>query len=257
MPRQRPDAYDVVRRAGGVARLNQILRESSRHSLRRAVISGDLRRVGRGTYALPESKLAYQAAGTTHGLVSHTSAAAHWLLGELQADPIAHVTVRRHGRSHFIRGVKVHHSDVAPADDHGGVTSPLRTVLDCAAILPFADALAIADSALRNGLVDAGIRSFEPQLQIQAQAQASSIYVDLGDSELQIALEADSFSFHGGREALLRDCRRYNDLVRHGWLVLRFGWEHVMFERAWVATTVVETHARRQDERQKRRTFRP
>jgi hypothetical protein len=37
------------------------------------------------------------------------------------------------------------------ADDQvsGGVTAPLRTVVDCARVLPFAEALAIADSALR------------------------------------------------------------------------------------------------------------
>ena len=34
-----------------------------------------------------------------------------------------------------------------------GVTSPLRTVLDCARRLPFSEALAVADSALRSGLV--------------------------------------------------------------------------------------------------------
>lgn len=36
-----------------------------------------------------------------------------------------------------------------------GVTSPLRTVIDCARRLAFAEALAVADSALRSGLVTA------------------------------------------------------------------------------------------------------
>jgi len=34
------------------------------------------------------------------------------------------------------------------------VTSPLRAVLDCVRTLPFADGLAVADSALRRGEVD-------------------------------------------------------------------------------------------------------
>ncbi len=31
-----------------------------------------------------------------------------------------------------------------------------------------------------------------------------------------------------------RDCRRYDELVRLGWRVLRFAWEHVMLEPDWV-----------------------
>lgn len=41
-------------------------------------------------------------------------------------------------------------------------------------------------------------------------------------------MEADSFEWHGGHEALVRDARRYNKLVTEGWLVLRFTWEDVM-----------------------------
>jgi very-short-patch-repair endonuclease len=39
-------------------------------------------------------------------------------------------------------------------EESGHVTSPTRTVLDCARRLPFAAALAVADSALRQGDVD-------------------------------------------------------------------------------------------------------
>jgi hypothetical protein len=35
-----------------------------------------------------------------------------------------------------------------------GVTSPIRTVVDCARVLPFDQALAVADSALRSGDVE-------------------------------------------------------------------------------------------------------
>jgi hypothetical protein len=34
------------------------------------------------------------------------------------------------------------------------------------------------------------------------------------------------------------DCRRYDELVIAGWLVLRFAWEHVMFEPEWVRHTI-------------------
>lgn len=52
---------------------------------------------------------------------------------------------------------------------------------------------------------------------------------DLVDERLGIVLEADSFEWHGDRAALARDARRYNALTVHGWLVLRFTWEDVMF----------------------------
>ncbi len=149
------DAREVLRRFGGAARLGQILRYSTQHSLRQAVARQDVRRVTRGVYALVETPRAYRAAVASNGLVSHTSAAAHWLMETLTTDPVAHVTVPKHGRYQSLRGVKVHFNDVDPADDHGGVTSPRRTVLDCATLLPFADALAIADSALRRDLVTA------------------------------------------------------------------------------------------------------
>jgi very-short-patch-repair endonuclease len=213
----------------------------------------------------------------------------------LNPDTTAHITVPKHGRFRPLRGVQVHFSDVAPADDHDGVTSPLRTTIDCAAFLPFADALAIADSALRRELItpealisaasrrqgpkspqvrrvacqadggaanpfesclraivlDAGISGFVPQVVLPT--STLSPRVDLANAELQIAIEADSFTYHGSREALLRDCRRYSEIAATGWLLLRFGWEHVMFERDWVASVVVEACALRAG-RQKRRS---
>jgi very-short-patch-repair endonuclease len=66
------------------------------------------------------------------------------------------------------------------------------------------------------------------------------IRVDLGDGRRRIALEADSFAHHGHRSALRSDCRRYDELVRAGWAVLRFSWEDVMFHEAWVAAVVAD-----------------
>jgi very-short-patch-repair endonuclease len=277
------DACEVVRRFGGVASWQQIIRHSSRHSVRRAFASGELRRIALGTYALPELPSAERAAATVHGLISHGSAARHWLLESMTADTTVHVTVPRHGRSRLMRGVRMYFSDVPAGDDHGGVTSPLRTVIDCAATLPFGDALAIADSALRRDLItpdelisaaherrgqrrrqvlriaevadaradnpfesglraivlDARINGFEPQLEVVTPALTAR--VDLGDPNRRIALEAESFTYHGTRDALVRDCRRYNELAGCGWRVLRYAWEHVMFDARWVAETVSRT----------------
>jgi hypothetical protein len=53
-------------------------------------------------------------------------------------------------------------------------------------------------------------------------------------------VEADSFEFHGHRRALTRDCERYNAFVLGGHLVVRFAWEHVMVEPAYVERVLVE-----------------
>jgi len=69
--------------------------------------------------------------------------------------------------------------------------------------------------------------------------------VDLADDELRIVLEADSFEFHGKRKLMERDCRRYDELVVRGWLVLRFSWEQVMSDPQWVAATILAAVAER------------
>jgi very-short-patch-repair endonuclease len=74
---------------------------------------------------------------------------------------------------------------------------------------------------------------------------------DLVDERLGIVLEADSFEWHGDRAALRSDAQRYNRFVVHGWLVLRFAWEDVMFRpdevRAILEAAVAERteHGRR------------
>lgn len=57
---------------------------------------------------------------------------------------------------------------------------------------------------------------------------------DVADPDLGIALEAEGFEFHGRHWQLAADCRRYNQLVARGWLVLRFAWEDVMYGIEWV-----------------------
>jgi very-short-patch-repair endonuclease len=288
VPEDSLDAAEVVRKFGGTASSQQILQYSTQHSIRLALGSGALRRVARGRYALTETALAEQVAAATQGLVSHGSAAQHWKLEMLSPPDSAHVTVPPHARPRPRTGATLHFADVPAVDDHGGVTSPVRTVLDCARELPLGEALSIADSALRIALVtpedlivaahqrrgpgrrriiqvveaasalaanpfesglrgiviEAGIEGFEPQCPIQL--PSGKIYVDLGDWKRRIAFEADSYAFHMSPEALLKDCRRYNELISAGWLILRFGWQHVLLEAAWVTAMIKQTCALRE-----------
>lgn len=72
---------------------------------------------------------------------------------------------------------------------------------------------------------------------------------DLVDQRLQVILEADSFEWHGKRAALRRDTQRYNAFAVHGWLVLRFAYEDVMFEPAYVRATLMAAVKERTDQR--------
>ena len=62
--------------------------------------------------------------------------------------------------------------------------------------------------------------------------------VDLADVRLRLVIEGESFEFHGEREMLDRDCRRYSRLTADGWLVLRFSWNQVMTRPAWVREVI-------------------
>jgi very-short-patch-repair endonuclease len=58
-------------------------------------------------------------------------------------------------------------------------------------------------------------------------------------------IEAEGFAYHGATpKAFNRDLRRYDELVRHGWRVLRFTWPQVQGRPQWVAEVVSATLAR-------------
>lgn len=67
-------------------------------------------------------------------------------------------------------------------------------------------------------------------LRTQVEIACEETYrVDIADRRRRIVMEFDSAQWHKTPEAFVADCRRYNDLVGHGWLVLRFTWDDVMF----------------------------
>jgi hypothetical protein len=247
-------------------------------------------RARRGLYVLPELPPARAVAAAVGGVVSHLSAAVEHGLPVLVEPARIHVTLAPSSKPPSAPQVTYHDGRLPVSDVRRLTTTVVRRVLDCAATQPFAEALAVADSALREGFVrredllaaagerrgpgrravlrvaeaadgdaanpfesalraavlDAGVRGFVPQLAVTVNGpggRSATVHVDLGDQSRRIALEADSFAHHGGREALRDDCRRYDELVRAGWLVLRFAWEHVLLDPAWVAEVVRDTCA--------------
>ena len=95
------------------------------------------------------------------------------------------------------------------------------------------------ESVLRAILIDAGITTFEPQGEILLGRRL--VRPDLVDHAARIAIEADSFAFHGGPDDLERDCERYDALTAADWTVLRFAYRQVMGRRDWVVATVRAT----------------
>ncbi|MEV6414530.1 type IV toxin-antitoxin system AbiEi family antitoxin domain-containing protein [Kribbella sp. NPDC051718] len=270
---------EVLARLGGQATFAELTRLVPKRELAARVESGVIRRVALGIYGLPGQPADEQAAVAYDGVVSHTSAALAWKLPLLKAPEKPHITLpaKRHPRPG--PPAVLHWASIADEDRSNRLTSMLRTVTDCLRILPFDEALAVADSSLGKGitrrellaattamrgpgsgrarkvaalataggesflesmlralLIQARIEGFETQVVVERGWVRAR--VDLGHRELKIALEAEGYEFHGSSKTFAEDCRRYDELVAAGWLVLRFTYQQVLFESEWVIEVV-------------------
>lgn len=142
----------VVHALGGCASAAELIAQCGRHALRTAVELGELIRARRGLYVAPGLSDEQVAAVEVRGVVSHQSAALLLGLAVAVEPDRAHVTVPRHRHFVCVRA-HVHWANLEPDEVADGVTTPVRTVIDCARTLPFAEALVIADSALAQGKV--------------------------------------------------------------------------------------------------------
>lgn len=267
---------------GGVATRAALVAGTSRAEVDRALRERAIISLSRGRYALPSIDDARGQAHALAGVLSLSSAALHhgWAVKTIPDRP--HITVGRRRKVAASRraGVHLHYQDLTPDEVVDGIaTGKVATLRDCVRMLPFDEALAIADSALRAGERSALARAvaevhgpgraraqrvgaeasgkaanpFEsalraialdvPGLSVRPQVLITSTTPwcrpDLVDTDLGLALEADSFGWHGDRGALASDARRYNLLVVDGWLVLRFAWEDVMFDPDYVRQVLV------------------
>jgi len=149
----------VLALSGGVAGREQLVAAVGRRALRRAVAGGVVSRVGRGCYGLPDLDAAVREASRLSATISHRSAALHhgWSVANAPEQPELTVPRKRHLTAVRRGAAEVHWRDLPATQVHrsGGVpvTSPAQTVVDCARDLSWAEALAVADSALRSGLL--------------------------------------------------------------------------------------------------------
>lgn len=278
---------EVLVRLRGLGSFAELVRLTSRRSLAGAVRRGDVERLGKGIYGLPGLASDLAAAVAYDGVLSHTSAAAAWRLPLLVTPAKPHITlpVNRNARPGL--PAVLHWANLPTADRHLRRTSLMRTVSDCARILPFGEALAVADAALATGhlhrdemevtvaalrgpgrpnavrvaaaatgqsqsflesmlrslLLSAGVDGFEPQVLVDTGGFRAR--VDLGHRPARVALEAEGYEFHGSAGDFSADCRRYDELVAAGWLVLRFTYQQVIGDPEWVVATVRSAVAQR------------
>jgi len=281
---ERVDALTALTRLGGVADARTLFAASSRHRVETALARREIIRLSQGRYCLPSVDQARASAHVVGGVVSHLSAALHWGWPVKFPPPLPMVTVPRHRNVARKRcdGIDVRRAEVDTDDLDAGVTGRVRTVIDCSRHLPFDEALAVADSALRSGDVSkdeltaaanasprtgrrAALRVAEaadgraagpfesvlraiargvPGLLVVPQYPIADIgYADLADPDLRLATEADSYEFHAGRGAFRADVHRYNAFVRDGWVVLRFLWADVMHQPDYVRAVLTDVVA--------------
>ncbi|GAB3071312.1 type IV toxin-antitoxin system AbiEi family antitoxin domain-containing protein [Nocardioides zeae] len=267
-----------VARCGGLATRAQIARCRPR-AITAAVASGQIVRVRRGLYRLPDIDRAVRLAAECGGQVAllHAAQAHGWEVALLPDRPTVKLSPGGHART----GVDTIWGEVDAST--GRVTSQRLTVLDCARRLPLRDSLPVLDSALRHGYdaatlladarsvrgkgaararraaalasglaanpfesrlralaVEAGL-DVRPQVTIGLPAETrgtapATVRPDVVDVGRRLVLEADSWEFHGTKEAFQADCLRYTALTVAGWTVLRFTWWQVMHDPEWVVT---------------------
>lgn len=279
---------EVLRQLGGVATRQQLVEATSRAEVDRAVDEGAVLVEARGRYALPVADEARRAAHRLTGVVGLLSAALHhgWAVRMPPALPQVVLPRNRKVAPGRAAGVEVVHLELHGDDVLDGVTTQDRTLVDVARRYPDADALAVLDSALRDGFsharlvalardargphvrrvrrlvarasglaanpFESALRSIADEvdgLRVRPQVPLfGSDFLgrpDLVDLDLRIVVEAESFEWHGDRAALRADARRFNALSVHGWLVLRFSWEDVMFHPDQVRSVLTAAVAER------------
>lgn len=142
---------DHLAAAGGVLTTGDLVALVGRHRLRHAVRRGEVVRLRRGRSGVPAMGDPLALAVGAGGCLSHVSAAVHHGWGVLRSWDVTCVTLRRGRHPGAGPAVRWSYAELDDAELAAGVTDPVRTVLDCARTLPLAQALAVADSALRSG----------------------------------------------------------------------------------------------------------
>src|ERR1700709_861747 len=145
------DLISQVTALGGVCDRATIVRVRSAAEVDQALRDGVLVRDARGRYALPTTRPALRTANRVAGVLSHRSAAQYWGWAQKAPPPLPEVTFARTRRvDRSLRKVLVPHwCELSPDDVEGSVTNQVRTLVDCMRNLPWDEAVAIVNTAIR------------------------------------------------------------------------------------------------------------
>ena len=148
------DPAVALRELGGVGTLRELLAYTNRSQLSAALADGRIHKPRHNRYCLADLDGSMRAVARTGGTASHLSAAQQfgW---KLKHDPVRPcITLPRSARKPA-GAYELHWADLSERELRRNVTSRTRTVIDCARAYDFDVALCVADSALREGIIDA------------------------------------------------------------------------------------------------------
>lgn len=229
--------------------------------------------LGRGLFCLPGTESTWITEAVRRSAVLSCGAAAqhHGL------DVFGHVGLHlvASGPREVRRSTVFHRRQV---DCDARVTTLRQTLVDCCRCLPVGQAVSVLDSAVRQGRVDLDelaalvpqrgrwarrlrdtVRLVDPQAQSVLESAARVLFVTAGIGPVQsqvevpcvgwvdlvvagwLVIEVDGYAVHRGR--FREDRRRDAELVRQGFVVLRFTYDDLERRPEWVLAVVRETLA--------------
>jgi very-short-patch-repair endonuclease len=232
-----------------------------------------------------EQRLIIALLGTSpHAVLSHTTAGA--MFGLVPHPETVHGTIP-HGDHLEAAGRVVHQARDLDQTTLGAwrVTTPNRTLLDVAAMLPPGKLEGVLDEALMRRLANLerllayiegkpnkGVRVLRrllidrrdgvPQEEMEREFKrlvrrfklpkpklqhpfADIRRIDAAYPDLKIAIELDGWRYHGSLTAFRADRPRQSILELEGWMVLRFTWDALKYRAAEVAATIATALERR------------
>jgi very-short-patch-repair endonuclease len=288
-------ALALAARQHGAATTRQLAEAGlGRHRVAHRAAIGWLVRVHRGVFLVgpihaPLGRAMAAVLSCGEGaLLSHHTAGRLWGFLRDAAGAI-HVTVPRRGGVHNGRGIRLHRTQaLEPADvtyrERIPVTSPARTLLDLATVLPRAELARAVEEAMvqrlvtpasvteqfgrypRHRGVDALREAVRPESSLtrseaerrllelirsarlhepRTNAQVGRYEVDLLWPEVRLVVEVDGYAFHATRGAFERDRRRDADLQAGGYRVLRLTWTQIADEPEAVLASLALAYGQR------------
>lgn len=246
----------------------------SPHIIRRAVDAGQLERVRRSWLLTPECSADHRAAAEAGGRVTCVTAARRLGLWRADADSI-HLAVPSTASRVSRRGRMLHWGPGPVPVGRGTVHEPLLNVLfHVARCLEPADAVAVWENALRDGLVtlpqlrrtawrSTAVNGVLERVAVQSDSVLESRFLAIMRScgvtvrqqmlidghpvdaliGERLIVQVDGFEFHGSPKDRRKDLRQDARLTLLGYTVLRFDYQQVMFDQTYVQETILNAIA--------------